>query len=293
MQHILMIHNSNPLALPGFKRRGFSIIELVVCVAIIGVLVGMLLPAVQKVRQAAARARISNQIKQLELSRHNYMTNGSNRKPIKNLSIDGMILFQDLLPFIEATIVADPSINDLAVVHQFINSADPSYQFYPGRAGSSSFGFNVRLLTLNTGMNAPDGNTNTIAFCERYARCSLQDTVWSLNRSQCYKKDANGKYILHPCGVNGARRATFADPMYTDVLPVRAGMETVGSIAGLTFQMAPSPDVCDARIPQSTFSSGLLTAHADGSVRCIKPTVAASVFWSAVTHDGGEVVAVE
>jgi type II secretory pathway pseudopilin PulG len=113
-------------------RPAFSIFDLLVIIAIIGILIGLLLPAVQKVRQAANRAKSTNNLKQLGIACHNYHDTYGCFPP--GTDKNGFSASSRLLPFVEINAKIDfaKSVDDKAnaevrktVIKLFVSTEDP------------------------------------------------------------------------------------------------------------------------------------------------------------------------
>src|SRR4051794_33807299 len=171
---------------PAMKRRGFTLIELLVVVAIIAVLIGLLLPAVQKVREAASRMQCMNNLKQLGLALVNFHDT-ANAYP--NTGAGVQQLYKPLLPYLEQsaqvgityanarpikTLICPSRHSTSQPWADYVTSFDPLYSMpntVPYTSWYSVLENNNRACTL-TLVTGADGASNTLALGHKFIKPS-------------------------------------------------------------------------------------------------------------------------
>jgi prepilin-type N-terminal cleavage/methylation domain-containing protein len=285
------------------RTRGFSLLELIVSLAIISIIIALILSGIQKVRVSAKLLESKNKLKQMSLAFLQCNENDTFENH-NDVSKGGGNVFRSLLPQLDIA-SRDGSFSFVPVTY-FLSTLDPGMEELIGSnaplpdgvgdgkpvtiRGTSSYCVNsVLCYECRKMQDITDGASNTILFSERYANCEGFHIFWSQPGTICYLEASPPKRI--PCE-KGNRRATFADKMYPDFIPIRDERtnRTVGSPENRLFQVRPTLSDCDLSLVQTFTSSGLCVAMADGSVQVIRPSIDPSIFWSAVTPRGGETV---
>jgi prepilin-type N-terminal cleavage/methylation domain-containing protein len=284
------------------KERGFTLIELLVVIAIIAVLIGLLLPAVQKVREAAARMSCSNNIKQMSLATINmadtyasqlppsiglYPTSAAAGVGSPNDGDGGMLLF--LLPFIEQQNLYQTCYVALGDNNDNRNGKNPTYsQWTPGVQNS-----HVKTYIC------PSDPTQTAG--GRPGRASygvngqvFREGFWARNqlRYPASISDGTSNTIFYTDKLSWCSYGGYSDNYWPDWGPIISSSDYGDPVGPASiFQPTPkgsSPANCDGGRASSPHTGGINVGLGDGSVHFVGQGVSGLTWWWALTPSGGE-----
>lgn len=289
------------------KRAGFTLVELLVVIAIIGVLVGLLLPAVQSARESSRRTACANKLKQLALGALNCNDQLRSLPPAhgrflqKDAPYDAAFTYANtamfwLLPYVEEGAIYESA--KVSATGYYNSDASPGYATLK-RIGAYMCASDTSLkadgvLITETNANSNKGASyaaNAQAFTKTNSNGTISDYE-GLNQISRHFTDGTSKTILFAekigCCVNHSSGGTVwaRKNLQSSGLSPHFANHNVGPTYGFQTSLV-SHTACTQRIP-STFHAALGVALADGSVRSVASTVTPAVWWAALTIAGGD-----
>jgi prepilin-type N-terminal cleavage/methylation domain-containing protein len=299
------------------RRTGFTLVELLVVIAIIGILIALLLPAVQAARASARRTQSMNNLKQIALGVHNYHEARKTVPPLADrvrpgANYAGVYFF--LLPYIEQEAVYELGITNGGAWEQspnnagsknittFLSPRDPSVPLRVWRESNggtwavSNYGANhaifgtpcrngddgsVSKFTLS---GILDGTSNTVGHAEQYARCGLGETDFT--------SAGPPNNLFHKLWAYRApwfwERGPYFDTrlmsfgMAGTAQPDFSACTVIPTSTAAVPQRVPTVQACNPYFVQAMDSAGCLVGLMDGSTRMVSTSVSGQMWVRAI-----------
>jgi prepilin-type N-terminal cleavage/methylation domain-containing protein len=302
-------------------RPAFTLIELLVVIAIIAILIGLLIPAVQKVRDAANRAKCENNVKQITLACHSFHGVYNKLPPSSGtLGTNVGSAHYFLLPYVEQDTLFQQAAgssftvrntvvpiyycpNDTSTSDGKFNTSNPNDNGSVVGQGVTNYNINGQVADGGTRLNQiKDGTSNTVLFAERMGYCTGPNFPTSGNpnlsiNSYTYSIWARGP--RNSTNSNWPDRSGVISPWWWDNpafdTPLqdsthygprsdpnfRQGFNGVANPGG--FQGNTIPLACDYRRLNALHGPVMVTGLCDGSVRLLDASLSATT-WQIVCN---------
>ena len=313
----------SPRPIAARPRRGFTLIELLVVIAIIAILIGLLLPAVQKVRESANKTQCTNNMKQIGIAVHAYQGDNNALMPFYSNANGDSQVFVSLLPHMEQTNVFNTfgiplniqaggvGVGHSTPLKMWACPTDPTYQGGLTQGGSTgwasgcyaanfqvfgnpAFGNSAPADSSYNGAYAPNNAAGSPVIPATFSDGTSSTVIFAEKSAEAYTSGdgVNKRQTLWAHGGwNNDYAPVFAYGSADGGTPYTSGMSGTGYVgAASMFQVNRKPTLVNGGLASSWHTGGMNALMGDGSVKFLSGSInPATAWWPLCTPAQGDI----